>query len=285
MIVARHRSLILALVAIVFAAAAVHSAPAVASEPQRLFALDAKEGTLTPVAGKPDVYRLVLERVRGRATYFTDRPARKVGTIAVRRMLRQLFAGDSPDPNAAVNASAANRGQLLMGVELLAWSYDAHRQELALRVRHLPQGGRTIAEVREDTVLPRSFGDVSLFIDDCCSVVAPATVFNTGTLGLALSINNGALVNVPATSPETWLPGSEAISFQPSPPQPGVLGPGTNYLTVTPVGSIAPIAFQVDLPSSIQYRSLELYLFVGPNSLSWTALNDGQPIASGEAPA
>jgi hypothetical protein len=271
--------------ALAVGATALHADRARAAEPQKLFALDAKEGTLTPLAGKPAVFRLVLERVRGRAIYFTDRPGRKVGTVAVGRMLQQLFAGDSPDPNAAVNASAAKRGQLLMGVELLGWRYDAQRQKLALRVRHLPQGGRTITQVREDTVLPRSFHDVSLFIDDCCSVVAPATAFNTGTLDLNLSINNGAQVNVAAASPETWLPGSESIGFEGSGPQPGALGPGTNYLAVVPAGAIAPIAFQVDLPSSIPYRSLQLYLFLGPTSLGWTVLDGGQQIASGVVPA
>lgn len=42
-------------------------------------------------------------------------------------MLRALFASDSPAPNAAVNATAAGHGQLLMGVELRAWSYDARK--------------------------------------------------------------------------------------------------------------------------------------------------------------
>ena len=123
-----------------------------------------------------------------------------------------------------------------------------------------------------------------MFIDDCCSVVAPATVFNGGRLKLTLSINNGSPIAVPATSPETWLPGSESIDFEGGPPQPGVLGPGTNYLTVTTAASPAPIAFPIDLPSSIPYRSLQLYLFVGPTSLSWTVLDGGQLIASAVVP-
>jgi hypothetical protein len=103
------------------------AAVAHAADPQKLFALDAEQGTLTPVKGKPGVHRLVLEDVRARALYFTDRPVREVGTVALRRMLRALFAGDSSPPNAAVNATASKRGQLLMGVELRSWRYDAPR--------------------------------------------------------------------------------------------------------------------------------------------------------------
>ena len=279
---ARRRFLLLALVAIAVAvtATAARSEQASAAEPQRLFALDAKQGELTPLEGKPGVYRLVLERVRARAIYFTDRPARKVGAVAVGSMLRDLFAGDSPDPNAAVNATGAKRGQLLMGIELRGWHYDARDQKLTLRVRHLPHGGRTIASVLGDVVLPRSFRDVSLFIDNCCGVVAPATFFNTGFLNLTLSINNGPQVEVRGASRETWLPGSAPIGFNPGEPQVGVLGLGPNELAITFEGAVNPIYAPLNLPVGIQYDALQLYFFWGPSGIGVTVLNDGQLIAS-----
>lgn len=277
----RFLALLLALLTVAVAAIAARPEPAPAAEPQKLFALDADQGALAPLPGKPGMYRLVLDGVRARATYFTDRPEREVGTVGVRPMLRRLFADDSPVPNAAVNASAAKRGQLSMGIEVDGWHYDAGRRALTLRVRHLPQGGRTIGRVREDVVLPRSFRDVSIFIDDCCSVVAPATVFNPGNLPFTLSINNGAQIEVPGASRETWLPGSAPISFTPGEPQQGSLGPGFNSVLVTPIQSSSPIELPIQLPSSIQYDGIQLYIFSGPSGFDWTVLNDGNPIASG----
>lgn len=280
----RLRPFVIALAALAALFGVVHSTQARATEPQDLFALDAKEGTLTPVAGKPGVFSLVLEGVRGRAIFFTDRPAREVGTVVVRRMLQNLFADDSPDPNAAINVAAAGRGRLMMGVELLGWHLDVRDRRLALRVRHLPQGGRTIGDVREDTILPRTFGDTSVFIDDCCSVTSTATVFNPGQLDLSLSINNGFPVVVPASSPETWLPGSKAIEFSAGGPQPGALGPGDNYVVILPSAGIAPITIPINLPGSIQFRSLQLYLFWSPSGVVWTVLNGGQLVGSGNVP-
>lgn len=282
---ALRRILVLALLAVAAATlvTAAGSEPARAAQPQKLFALDAERGALTPLQGKRGYYRLVLEEVRGRAIYFTDRPARKVGTVAVRPMLRDLFAGDSPAPNAAVNATAAKRGQLLMGVEIRAWRYHARQRKLTLRVRHLKQGGRTLAQLREDVVLPRSFRDVSVFIDDCCGVAVPATAFNPGQFDLTLSINNGPAVELPGASPESWLPGSAPIGFEPSGPQPGVLGPGANYLAVTPEGASTPLTVSIQLPGNVLYDSLQLYLFVVDSAVTWAVLDNGRLIASAAA--
>jgi hypothetical protein len=276
----RFFALALALALLAVAAIVARPGQARAAEPQKLFALDAKQGALAPLAGKPDMYRLVLEGVRARAIYFTDRPEREVGTVAVRPMLRRLFANDSPAPNAAVNASAAKRGQLLMGIEISGWHYDAGHRKLTLRILHLPQGGRTIGHVREDVVLPRSFRDVSVFIDDCCSVVAPATAFNTGIFPFTLSINNGPQVEVRGASRETWLPGSAPIIFETGEHQQGVLGPGVNFVSVTPTDS-SPFNAPIALPNSIQYDTVQLYISLEPYGFNWMVLNSGQMIASG----
>lgn len=277
-------TLLLALFLVAVAATALRPVQSRAAEPQKLFALDADQGALIPLPGKPGMFRMVLEGVRGRATYFTDRPEREVGTVGVRPMLRRLFADDSPAPNAAVNASAPKRGQLSMGIEIDGWHFEAGARKLTLRVRHLPQGGRAIGRVREDVVLPRAFQHVSLFIDDCCSVVAPATVFDTGPSGFTLSINNGPQIEVPGSSRETWLPGSAPINFASGEREPGVLAPGPNAVLITPFGWPQPIAMTITLPSGIHYEALQLYIFLAPSgNLSWTALNYGRAIASGTA--
>jgi hypothetical protein len=59
-------------------------------------------------------------------------------------------------------------------------------------VRHLRQGRqRTFERVRNDVVVPRSFYDVSVFIDDCCASSAPATIFNPGPYDLTVTVNGG----------------------------------------------------------------------------------------------
>ncbi len=279
----RRRSFALVLTAIVAAACAYPSSWARAAEPQKLFALDAQHGTLTSIKGRPGVHRLVLERVRARALYFTDRPAREVGTVGVRSMLRALFAGDSPAPNAAVNATAPKRGQLLMGVELRAWRYDLRTRRLTLRVRHLRGRGRTLGRLRDDAVLPRAFRDVSVFIDDCCDASSPATVFNSGVLDFVLQVNNGPQVAVPGALPPGWLPGSAPIGFSQSGPQPGVLGPGANFVDVTPEGSVEPFEFTVELPASVPYTSVQLYIFLNDfGSITWVLLDNGELVTSAQ---
>lgn len=278
------RSFLLALLATAASVAGSVPAQAQAAEPQRLFALDAARGTMTPVEGAPGMHRLVLDHVKARALYFTDRPAREVGTTAVEPMMRRLFAGDSPAPNGAINATAPHRGSVLMGVEIRAWHYDKRDNELVLRVRRLHEGGRTIAHVRDDTRLPRAFRDVSLFIDDCCDAAATATVLNPGPLDASLSVNNGPLVDVPGAAAGSWQPGSATLSYSPGSPTPGVLGPGTNSMMVVFSGAPSPIPFEVTIPSGVPISTLQLYFFSGPSSFSWTLLSSGQLIASGVAP-
>lgn len=283
---ASRRSMIFVLLAAAVVGAIAQPARAQAAESQKLFALDALQGSLTPVKGKPGVHRLVLEDVRARALSFTDRPVREVGTVALRRMLKELFAGNSSPPNAAVNATASKRGQLLMGVEIQAWNYDSADKRLTLRVRHLRQNGKrqTFQRVRNDVVLPRSFRDVSVFIDNCCGATTPGTVFNAGILDLSVSVNNGPTFNVPSATPPSWAAGSASLTFQASAPTPGVLGPGVNYVSVTPSGGISPVLITMNLPSAIPYGQVQLYLFQGTEQFSWSLLNDGQLVASGVVP-
>ncbi len=90
-------------------------------------------------------------------------------------MLRALFAGDSPAPNAAVNATASKRGQLLMGVELRTWHYDA-------RARRLSQ--------------------------------APITIFNSSSTRLTRTVNDGPEIDIPYANDPLWSPTSTTVGFR-----------------------------------------------------------------------
>ncbi len=284
------RACLLAAVAI----GALAPAPAAAaSPPSYLFALDGHAGTLVPVAGRSGTYDLTLARVHARALYFQDRPGRTVGAIGVQRLLRRLFVAGQAPPNAAVNAQVPGRGQLLMGVRLGSPRFDARTRTLRFRVHSLVQSPRTRIRGRTDVVLPRRFGRVALFIDNCCQdgLGGPASsvaVLNTSALALSVSVNNGATFTIPGTGPYlNWVPQVPATGgpiFSPDRPAPGVLAPGDNFVSVQPVGFVQPAVTRVVVPAGIQVTGLALCLFVGPaGQVSWTLLNSG--VAVGASPA
>ena len=81
--------------------------------------------------------------------------------------------------------------------------------------------------------------------------------------------------------PPGWLPGSAQIGFNPTGPQVGALGPGTNYLSVTPAGSTEPLAFSIDVPNSVPFTSVQLYLFLNSyQSVAWVLLDNGGLVSS-----
>ncbi len=285
-----------ALTACLFAAAgcaalAPPPAPA-AGPPSYLFALDGRSGTLVPVAGRAGTYDLTLASVHARALYFQDRPGRTVGAIGVEPLLRRLFVAGQAPPNAAVNAQVPRRGQQLMGVRLGAPRFDARTRTLRFRVRRLRQSPGTRMRGRTDVVLPRRFGRVALFVDNCCAgglggPPSPVAVLNTSALALTVSVNNGAQFAIEGTGPFlSWVPQAPVAggpSFSPGSPAPGVLAPGDNFVAATPVGFAQPTFARVVIPAGVQVTSLALYLFVGPaGQISWTLLNSG--VAIGASP-
>jgi hypothetical protein len=111
---------------------------------------------------------------------------------------------------------------------------------------------------------------------------ASVTIFNTSSIAVHVSVNNGQQFSI----------GGASVDWRPSPtnggpawsdhgPGPNTLGPGTNVLTVTSQGG-QPIRITVSLSGSQQWSSVQLYLFLNWGSVSWVALNAGQYIAGGQ---
>ena len=126
------------------------------------------------------------------------------GAIGVPRLLQRLFVSGQAPPNAAINAQVPGRGQLLMGVRLGAPRFDPRARTLRFRVHSLVQSPRTRIRGRTDVVLPRRFGRVALFIDNCCpgglgGPSSPVAVLNTSALALTVSVNNGAQFTIAGT--------------------------------------------------------------------------------------
>lgn len=253
-----------------------------------LFALDAQDGSLVPVKGQRGTFTLTLRNVDSRALAFDDRPGRQVGTIRVQKMIDQLFVPGQAPPNAAVNADERGGGQALMGVQLGSPRYSARGRTLRFRVRQLIQTPGAARNSRVDTLLPRRFGSTALFIDDYGQPGgAQPTIFNTGQLALTVSVNNGSQFSIagtgafigwtpqqPASGGPSWTPAGERA--------PNVLGPGLNWVTVTPEGSLRPFTMTVNIPSNVDFASLQLYLFVNPSGdAQWTLMNSGEYVTSG----
>lgn len=260
-------------------AAAAHAAETEATSV--LFALDADEGSLVPVKGKKGTFTLTLRKVNARALAFDDRPGRNVGTIRVQKLIDELFVSGQAPPNAAVNAEV-DGDQALMGVQLNSPRYSARTRTLRFRARQLVQEPGAAPDSRVDTVLPRRFGHTALFIDNCCGAASTgATVFNTSTLDMVVQINNGAQFGISGTGPFAgWTPQqptSGGPTFnQAGPPAPGVLAPGVNYLTITPSGSVESLSFPIEIPQSVRFTSLQLYLsFNASGTVAWTLTNNG----------
>ncbi len=87
-------------------------------EPEYLFVQLAERGTWTPKANQPGVYELNLTNVGTQALYFSDRPARIVGTMPTTDFLKGLgFTPDFP-PNAAAVVRTPEGERDVLVVEL-----------------------------------------------------------------------------------------------------------------------------------------------------------------------
>jgi hypothetical protein len=265
--------------------------PATAAQAQDatsvLFALDAQQGSLVPVKGKRGTFTLTLRDVDSRALAFDDRPGRQVGTVRVQKMIDGLFVPGQAPPNAAINAELRDGTQALMGVQLGSPRYSARADTLRFRVRQLDQRPGTAPGGRVDTVLPRRFGSTALFIDDYGQRGgSEVTVFNTAQVGLSVSVNDGSPFSIGGTGPNNgWTPRQPTggtPTFSPASPSQNVLGPGGNFILVTPEGSATPQGMQINVPAGINVVSLQLYLSISPSGRpAWTLLNNGEYVASG----
>lgn len=170
-----------------------------------LLVLNADRGSLVPRGS--DRFDLTLRGVDRKATWFSDRPRRAAGTTSVRTLVRDWaklgFLRDRP--NAAIELPDGAAGADTLIVELGRPRYDRATTTLRIRVRRITTTASVGGHAQgADRRLPRSFGRVSLFVDNLVS----------GRSARIQVINDsGAQIAVVSTnvSGGTWQ----------SPPQPG----------------------------------------------------------------
>ncbi|HYK02930.1 MAG TPA: hypothetical protein VE974_14310 [Thermoanaerobaculia bacterium] len=108
----------------------------------------------------------------------------------------------------------------------------------------------------------------------------PVSVFNANNSAVNVIVNNGPSFQIAGISGPNYqaqLATSGAPGFTPGAPLPNTFGVGTNQVSITPVNSIISNTFTMTLPSSVQYQSLQLYVFFANiNQVSWVLLQNGQ---------
>ncbi len=154
-----------ALVALV--AGLVPVAPAAAAPPddaERLLAVvNATGGTLREAG---DGHRLVLDGVAPRAVWFSDRPARGVGSLTMDELVESFF-GSSASPNAALEVFDGPGAGEIVVVELSNPRVRRGGDRLVVDARILRAGDGTEGASRE---VPPRFGAAALYLDDAvCS--------------------------------------------------------------------------------------------------------------------
>ncbi len=112
--------------------------------------------------------------------------------------------------------------------------------------------------------------------------VVPVSIFNANTTSVNVTVNNGTQFTVDGAKAPTFSPAfnNSACSFATNPSGNTFGVTGTNFVDITPVGSNQPIQFQINISSSIQVTSLQLYMFwASQTTAGWVLLNNGQIIA------
>jgi hypothetical protein len=111
---------------------------------------------------------------------------------------------------------------------------------------------------------------------------ATVNIFNANNLPINLNINNGSsMTQIAAAAGPNWTPAVPTTnpSFNQGPPTPGNLGIGINNVQITPQGSTSPFVAPVNLPSNVNWSSIQIYIFfMSYSSCSWIVLNAGQVI-------
>lgn len=124
----------------------------------------------TPVAGGGAAYLLTLSGHTGSTVFFSDRPERIFGAAPTQRFLDGLGFGIANPPNAALVTNDEDGNEDILVAELVDPTYDASAGTVTYGVNLLGdyEGGLGFAASRQrDQDLAPSFGNASLFIDDC----------------------------------------------------------------------------------------------------------------------
>lgn len=156
-------------------------------------------GAATPaVAGSPTPggdadYLLTLEGHTGNTVFFSDRPERIFGEASTQTFLDNLGFSVANPPNAALVTNDADGNEDILVVELIEPSYDADAGTITYGVNILSdyEGGLDfVAGRQQDEDLAPTFGEASLFIDDCpdanplyCLTACGASVGDLGVRG------------------------------------------------------------------------------------------------------
>jgi hypothetical protein len=131
-----------------------------------LFTQSSRSGTLTPMAGRNDTFKLTLAEPAPNVTVFTDRPARSASTEGLADFVSHWDArgfGQDP-PNAALVIDQEPDDADTAVFTLAEPSYDQASGSVTYTATHI-SGGTSSLPSDEDIDPPPSFGDVHLFID------------------------------------------------------------------------------------------------------------------------
>jgi hypothetical protein len=147
------------------------SADSAFTHPEYLFVQPFDAGTWAPKPGQEGTFILTLTGAAANTTYFSDRPERDAGLAPTQPFLEGLgFTPENP-PNAAIVAQTESGEQDVLVVQLFDPVYDAAAATLVYDARVVADyGGRGLAHLAQqqmDYELAASFGEGSLFIDDC----------------------------------------------------------------------------------------------------------------------
>ena len=136
-----------------------------------LFLQSFETGSLVPKPGRPGRYTLTLKHGLGDTVYFSDRPAKVVGTVPTAQFLKALGFTPANPPNAALVGQRSPTHKDVVVVELFDPKYDACTNTLTYEVTLLADWhtlDETFQQTPDDEAhLPRQFTAAHLFIDDC----------------------------------------------------------------------------------------------------------------------
>lgn len=134
-----------------------------------LFVHAAPHGTMVSATGN-DRYTLTLRDSAPQVIWFSDRPERHFGHLAVERFVNgwESFGFAKDPPNGALTLLRADDSEDTVILELGQPSYDANERTLSFPARVLEHANGRLAdfESANDQGVPERFAEASLFIDD-----------------------------------------------------------------------------------------------------------------------
>lgn len=147
-----------------------------ASKPKLLFIQTAQTGTITKMANYPNTYKLQLQNVLPFVTYFSDRPNRITGLMAIGDFIKHWqkssssFTKDHPNAgieSVIIDATDKKKQTLSFVVELSKPIYSRKQKTITYTATPLNKKMRIMH--------PTKLGYTSLFIDDITGMLRMCT--------------------------------------------------------------------------------------------------------------